>query len=43
MPATSVVREKGCLGRTRSPRESVRDRGLELTVIARHSERAADL
>ena len=43
MPATSVVREKGCLGRTRSPRESVRDRGLELTVIAWHSERAADL
>ena len=43
MPATSVVREKGRLGRTRSPRESVRDRGLELTVIAWHSERAADL
>ena len=44
MPTTSVVREIGCLERTRSPpSELVRDRGLELTMIARLSESAIDL
>ena len=43
MPTTSVVREIGCLERTRSPRKLVRDRGLELTMIAQLSESAVDL